>query len=214
MECAWYSCHSATAGYPLQTFQVQHQSQSSAEVVEHRDEADPFLELIAADALPVAMANGAGAIVPARYLMMMGALAFVGIASMFWLLQRGPGYWGYGANLLWFGPPKIEAGSFYDIQVQPGDKVVRKRSDVTVTANLVGLQTGIVKLFARYRGASEWEQSPMMPQGTGYEFVFAGLPDSVEYYVQSGPVKSKTYKQSEGHFGDLTACLLKNEPAS
>ena len=113
-------------------------------VVEHRDEADPFLELIAADALPVAMANGAGAIVPARQLMMMGALAFAGVASMFWLLQRGPGYWGHGANLLWFGPPKIEAGAFYDIQVQPGNKAVRRRGDVTVTANLVGLQTGVV----------------------------------------------------------------------
>ena len=108
-------------------------------VVEHRNDSDPFLELIAADALPVAMANGTAAIVPSRQLILLGALAIVGVGSMVWLLQRGPGYWGYGANLLWFGPPKIEAGSFYDIQVQPGNKAVRKRSDVTVTANLVGL---------------------------------------------------------------------------
>jgi hypothetical protein len=162
-------------------------------VVEHRNESDPFLELIAADALPVAAANGTAAIVPSRQLILMGALAVMGVGSMWWLLQKGPGYWGYGANLLWFGPPKIEAGSFYDVQVEPGNKAVRKRSDVTVKAHLVGLQSPVVKLFARYRGASEWEQSPMMPAGTAYEFVFAGLPDTVEYYVQAGPLKSKTY---------------------
>jgi len=35
----------------------------------------------------------------------------------------------------------------------------------------------------------------MMPQpsGVGFEFLFAGLPDSVEYYVESNGVRSKTY---------------------
>ena len=48
-------------------------------VVEHRNESDPFLELIAADALPVAAANGTAAIVPSRQLILMGALAVVGV---------------------------------------------------------------------------------------------------------------------------------------
>ncbi|MBM3768978.1 MAG: hypothetical protein FJW32_26665, partial [Acidobacteria bacterium] len=163
-------------------------------VVEHRNEADPFLELIAADALPVAQANGAAVIVPSRLLIMTGALAIVGMGGMWWLLNKGPGYWGYGANLLWFGPPKIDAGAFYDINVQPGDKAVRRKSDVTISAQLVGLQGTQVRLYARYKGASQWEQSPMMPQGAGYEFIFAGLPDTVEYYVASGAVRSKTFK--------------------
>ena len=35
----------------------------------------------------------------------------------------------------------------------------------------------------------------MVPRnGTAYEFLFAGLPEPVEYYVEAAGVKSKTYK--------------------
>ena len=35
----------------------------------------------------------------------------------------------------------------------------------------------------------------MVPRnGTSYEFLFAGVPEPVEYYVEASGVKSKTYK--------------------
>ncbi len=36
----------------------------------------------------------------------------------------------------------------------------------------------------------------MQPQmdGSGFQFLFAGLPENVEYYVQAGPVTSKHFK--------------------
>jgi len=35
----------------------------------------------------------------------------------------------------------------------------------------------------------------MRPQagGSGFQFVFAGLPESVEYYVEAGPLDSKHF---------------------
>ena len=64
-----------------------------------------------------------------------------------------------------------------------------------VTAQLIGLQTQSVRLYARYQSASKWDQVPMRPQagGSGFQFIFAGLPESVEYYVEAGPLDSKHF---------------------
>ena len=52
-----------------------------------------------------------------------------------------------------------------------------------------------VRLYARYQSASKWEQVTMQPQagGSGFQFLFAGLPESVEYYVEAGPLHSKHF---------------------
>ena len=72
---------------------------------------------------------------------------------------------------------------------------MRRNSDLMVTAQLIGLQTQNVRLYARYQSASKWDQVPMKPQagGSGFQFIFAGLPESVEYYVEAGPLDSKHF---------------------
>ena len=102
------------------------------------------------------------------------------------MILAGPGYLGHGAALLWAATPRDGAAPFYDIQVTPGDASVRRNADQIVTAQLIGLQTDNVRLYARYQSASKWDQVPMHPQAgvVGFQFVFAGLPESVEYYVR------------------------------
>ena len=65
-----------------------------------------------------------------------------------------------------------------------------------ITATLTGFQAPQVRLYARYRSASKWEEAAMLPRssGTAYEFLFAALPEPVEYYVEAAGVKSKTFK--------------------
>src|ERR1017187_8200981 len=65
-----------------------------------------------------------------------------------------------------------------------------------VTAQVIGLTTNKVNLFARYASASKWESVAMQPQmdGSGFQFLFAGLPENVEYYVQAGAATSKHFK--------------------
>ena len=111
------------------------------------------------------------------------------------MILAGPGYLGHGAALLWAATPHGGSAPFYDIQVTPGDVSVRRNSDQMVTAQLIGLQTQNVRLYARYQSASKWDQVPMRPQagGSGFQFVFAGLPESVEYYVEAGPLDSKHF---------------------
>lgn len=165
--------------------------------IERRDKNDPFLELVAADALPVAQYANTGALVSTARLAAFSAAALMGVGILFWLVQGGPGFMGHGASLLWMGAPKDGgSGAFYEVLVKPGNKSVRKRADVLISVQTMGFSPQQVQLFARFGGSAKWEQSAMQPQlqGTGFEFLFAGLPDSVEYYVAAGPVKSPVYK--------------------
>jgi hypothetical protein len=53
-----------------------------------------------------------------------------------------------------------------------------------------------VRLFARYKSTSKWEETAMLGRASGsvYEYLFASLAEPVEYYVEAGGVKSKTFK--------------------
>ena len=93
------------------------------------------------------------------------------------MILAGPGFLGYGAALLWAGAPKAGVTSaFYDIQVQPGNKLVRRKDDVPITATLIGFQAQQVRLFARYQSSTKWEEAVMLParQRLGLRVSFRG----------------------------------------
>ncbi len=119
----------------------------------------------------------------------MGALAV-----LIWMIAAGPGFLGYGASLLWTGARKP---AIYDLRVTPGDAVVRRHADQLVSALPTGLQSPNVKLYARFQSGSKWEEIAMSKTAGsfagGYQFLFAGLPENVEYYVTAGAMASKHY---------------------
>ena len=147
------------------------------------------------DTLNVARAAEPKSLVPDKKLATFLGVGAVSLCVLVWLILAGPGYLGEGAALLWAATPHSGTAPFYDIQVVPGDISVRRNSDLMVTAQLIGLQTQNVRLYARYQSASKWDQVPMQPQagGSGFQFVFGGLPESVEYYVEAGPLDSKHF---------------------
>ncbi|HEX9199561.1 MAG TPA: hypothetical protein VF865_08370 [Acidobacteriaceae bacterium] len=170
---------------------------SEKERVEDADagQSGIFLELLAADTLKVAEeAPPDGLASRTRLMVLMGA-GVVCAGVLVWMIAARPGFMGYGASLLWTGPHN-DVPPIYQIVVTPGDAAVRRNSDEMVTAQVIGLSTGKVNLFARYASASKWEQVAMQPQmdGTGFQFLFAGLPENVEYYVQAGAAASKHFK--------------------
>ena len=83
----------------------------------------------------------------------------------------------------------------YDIRVSPGDATVRRNADQIVTAQLTGVQPTNARLYARYQSKSKWEQVAMQPLAgnTGFQFLFGGLPEGVEYYVEAGPLRSRHF---------------------
>src|ERR1700722_11394126 len=171
-----------------------------------RDGHDPFIELLAGDTLDVARSAEPNQMVTG--LRIWGSLgAAVGaFALLFWIIAAGPGYLGYGASLLWTGPHR-DKPALYDLRVTPGDAVVRRHADQMVSALPTGLRAPNVKLYARYQSSAKWEEIAMQPKAAGsfaggYEFLFAGLPENVEYYVTAGAMTSKHFNI---HVTDLPA---------
>ena len=53
-----------------------------------------------------------------------------------------------------------------------------------------------MRFFAKYASSSKWEEADMRPEpgGSAYQFLIAGVPETLEYYVEAGGVRSTTYK--------------------
>ncbi|MGB7265875.1 MAG: hypothetical protein WBC92_10205, partial [Terracidiphilus sp.] len=161
-------------------------------------ETGPFLELLAADTLPVVQQTEPSFLVPDNRLLALGGAALGSVAVLLWLIAAGPGFLGYGASLIWTGP-KQNAAPLYSIAVTPGNITVRRNSDQLIVAHVAGMKPDKAQLFAHYQSATGWERvamqaAPDAGNGAAYQFVLAGLPENVEYYVAAGPLVSPHYK--------------------
>ena len=155
---------------------------------------DPFLELLAADTLDLARDAEPERIAPRKRILSFASAGALSLALLLWLGTSGPGFLGYGTSLLWGAIPRSRM-PFYEVQVQPGDHTIRRKSDQLVTARLLGFQTSRVRVLAKFQSSSKWEEAPMRSQpGTaGFEFLFAGVPEPFHYYVEAGGVRSHEY---------------------
>ena len=156
----------------------------------------PFLELLAADTLSRTRSADPASLVPDNRLFALGGGGFACLGVLIWMIAAGPGYLGYGASLLWTGPKK---DALYSISVVPGNATVRRNSDQLITARISGMEPASANLFAHYQSAQAWEPVAMQKSsgesaGTTFQFVFAGLPESVEYYVKAGPLESSHFR--------------------
>jgi hypothetical protein len=153
---------------------------------------DPFLELLAADTLRISQATDVRTAAPDRLLISLFAVGAVSLGALVWLIRAAPGFLGYGAAALWTGlPPE----PFYTVRVSPGDALVRRHADQLVTAELPGLQSRALRIHVRYQSASKWEEAAMQPRltGDGFQFLFAGIPEDLEYYVDAGSVRTQQF---------------------
>jgi hypothetical protein len=157
---------------------------------------DPFLELLAADTLARTQHTLPSSLVPDNRLFALGGAGLACLGVLVWMIAAAPGYVGYGASLLW---TNRKPAPLYTLSVTPGDVTVRRNSDQLITAHVSGMHPGKARLFAHYQSATAWEPVNMQAEpdsgaGATYQFVFAGLPENVEYYVAAGPLISSHYK--------------------
>ena len=159
---------------------------------------NPFLELLAADTLRHTEEAAPAVLVPDNRLFALSGAAAACLGMLVWIIAAGPGYLGYGASLLWTGARK-DAAPYYVITVTPGNVTVRRNSDQLIVARVTGMQPARAQLFAHFQSTAGWEpvtmqSSPDAGGGASYQFVLAGLPENVEYYVAAGPLISAHYK--------------------
>src|ERR1017187_3748380 len=185
------AARAAEARYP----QFEERLLTFTERVE-QNPSDPFLELLADDTLAVASQAAPRDVTRNSWIFSFSSAAVFVIASLIWLGISGPGFLGYGTSLLWGGLPKGVLKPFYAIQVDPGNRTVRKRADQLINATLSGFSAPKVRFFGKYVSGSKWEEAEMRPApgSSSYQFLIAGVPETLEYYVEAGGVKSSTYK--------------------
>ena len=162
-----------------------------------RDGQDPFIEILAGDTLEVAQSAEPRQMVTDRRLWASLGAGIGAFGVLVWMIAAGPGFLGYGASLLWTGPHR-DKPALYDLRVTPGDAVVRRHADQLVSALPTGLRSPSVKLYARFQSSPKWEEITMQSTAAGsfaggYQFLFAGLPENVEYYVTAGAMASKRF---------------------
>ena len=160
------------------------------------EQPNPLIDLLAEDAWRVAETA------PTRYVVGIGRVfAYLGVAVaafafLFWLGHSGPGYWGYGTSELWAGWLEPGTSPLYQIVVEPGDTTIRQGADLLVAADTVGFEPPGMQLFAKFSSSVDWEQASMQRQleGSGFEFVFAGVREPLRYYVTAGGIRSEEFE--------------------
>ena len=80
--------------------------------------------------------------------------------------------------------------------VQPGSKTIRRQSDQEITAQSERFPRRTPMSWVQYAGSAKWEEAPMQPQsgGPGFGFLLVRVPDDVQYYVEAGGIRSDTFK--------------------
>ena len=76
-----------------------------------REGQDPFIELLAGDALEVAQSAEPTQLVTDRRLWVSLGTGIGSFAVLIWMIAAGPGFLGYGASLLWTGPHRASPRS-------------------------------------------------------------------------------------------------------
>jgi hypothetical protein len=150
-----------------------------------RNAADPFLPLLAGDALTIAR-QVSPEVFFSRRRSIEYAAAPLAVFALLWLILAAPGAIGFGARALWTG------ASTFGIEAKTARKTLRRGSDAIVTAHVSGFSADGATLLFRQSGSSVWKSSPMIPTSQPSEFAFrlAGLQSSVEYFVKADGVRS------------------------
>src|SRR6266540_3606780 len=99
----------AEAQYP----QFEERLLTLTERLEHTP-GDPFLELLADDALKLAKNAEPKSVVKSSWIVSFSSAAVIAALALIWLASA-PGFMGYGTSLLWAGLPKGVSKPFYAI---------------------------------------------------------------------------------------------------
>ena len=121
----------------------------------------------------------------------MGGIAIAAAA----IFTVGPAYLRQGALAVLVPVSNVEAASPYRIDVQPGNVTVARGADVTVTATLSGFTATEVDIFTRAGDGAPFERAAMIASGDdgGFETIFFGLRQSLDYFVQAAGVRSSVF---------------------
>ena len=124
----------------------------------------------------------------------------VALALLIFIL--GPAYLRQGASALLIMTGGLLEASPYHITVKPGSSTVPRGSDQTITATIQGFEADKAELLIRKALNTPFEHVPMVFNSDTkiFEGVLFDLPGSIDYFVESGGVRSDVFTM---HAADL-----------
>ena len=154
-----------------------------------------FQELVAEDALAETVSAPPSGLIQTKRILRPLLFALTSVSVLLLLSFFGPGFFRYGANLLWMGWAQENVDPLYEWEILPGDLTVGRNSDQEVTAFPVGFHPENARFFALYQSDAGWESASMIPeeQGGGFEFLLMNIGEPVQYYVEADGVRSRQF---------------------
>ena len=124
------------------------------------------------------------------------------VALALLILLLGPAYFRQGASALLLMTGGLLEASPYHISVKPGSTTVPRGSDQMITATVQGFESDKAELLIRKSLTAPFEHVPMVFNNDTkiFEGVLFDLPGSIDYFVESGGVKSAVFTM---HAADL-----------
>lgn len=123
---------------------------------------------------------------------LLAALVVAGVASLIF----GPASLRHGLRLLvpW---RTAEAASPYRLAVRPGNITLPRGGDVKIETRLYGFQSERVELVVKAADSTTWTRTAMTSEGDSsatYVTRLFDITQRTEYYVETGGVRSATYR--------------------
>ena len=131
------------------------------------------------------------------------AIAIAGTtAAALLLFVLGPAYLRQGASALLLMAGDVLEASPYRINVKPGSTTVPRGSDQVIIATVQGFESDKAELLIRKSISAQFEHVPMVFNNDTktFEGMLFDLPGSIDYFVESGGVKSDVFTM---HAADL-----------
>ena len=126
-----------------------------------------------------------------RYAAVIGGI----VAAALIIFVLGPAYLRQGASALLLMAGDVIEASPYRINVKPGSTVVPRGSDQVISATVQGFESDKAELLIRKSVKAQFEHVPMVfnDDTKTFEGMLFDLPSSIDYFVESGGVKSDVF---------------------
>ena len=158
-------------------------------------ENNPFLDLLAEDALKISDSHPVAVQVPQKELNVAGGVLAASVLLLLYLLIAAPGYLNYSLRNLLAGWAFSDLLPPQSIVVTPGDQSVRRGTNVRVTALMEGFDPDEALIHIQDTDG-EWQEVAMVDSALGFEFTFFSLQQDTHYYISTSGLRSPEFDVS------------------